>query len=72
MTARRGTPSYVISDNGANFVRAEKAMRKKIHELDQEKVVKKTTQHHKIEWKFNLPSTTHFGGVFESMIKSAI
>ena len=71
MTARRETPSYVISDNGTNFVGAEKEMREKINELDQEKIVKKTTQHHKIEWKFNPPSAPHFGGVFESMIKSA-
>ena len=71
MTARRGTPSYVISDNGTNFVGAEKEIREKINELDQEKIVKKTTQHHKIEWKFNPPSAPHFGGVFESMIKSA-
>ena len=71
MTARRGTPSYVISDNGTNFVGAEKEMREKINELDKEKIVKKTTQHHKIEWKFNPPSAPHFGGVFESMIKSA-
>ena len=71
MTARRGTPSYVISDNGTNFVGAEKEMREKINELDQEKMVKKTTQHHKIEWKFNPPSSPHFGGAFESMIKSA-
>ena len=71
MTARLGTPSYVISDNRTNIVGAEKEMREKIHELDQEKIVKKATQHHKIKWKFNLPSAPDFGGVFESMIKSA-
>ena len=61
MTARRGTPSYVISDNWTNFVVAEKEMCQKIRELDQEKIVKKTTQHHRIEWKFNPPSAPHFG-----------
>ncbi len=71
MTTRRGTPSYVISDNGTNFVGAEKEMCQKIRELDEEKILKKTTKHHKIEWKFNPPSAPQFGGVFESMIKSA-
>ena len=37
MTARRGTPSYVLSDNGTNFVGAEKEMYQKVRELDQEK-----------------------------------
>ena len=71
MTARRGTPSFVISDNGTNFVGAEKEMCQKIRELDHEKIAKKTTKHHTIEWKFNPPAAPHFGGVFESMIKSA-
>ena len=53
MTARRGTPSYVVSDNGTNFVAGETEMREKVQELDQEKIVKTTTQHQLIEWKFN-------------------
>ena len=71
MTARRGTPSYVLSDNGTNFVAAEKEIGQKIRELDQDEIVKKTTRHHKIQWQFNPPSAPHCGGVFESMIKSA-
>ena len=71
MTSRRGTPTYVLSDNGTNFVGAEKEICQKIRELDQEKIVKTTTQHQQIEWKFNPPSAPHFGGVFESMVKSA-
>jgi hypothetical protein len=36
MTAQRGTPSYVILDNGTNFVGAEEEMCKKICELDED------------------------------------
>ncbi|XP_028414792.1 uncharacterized protein LOC114537879 [Dendronephthya gigantea] len=71
LCARRGTPSYVISDNGTNFVAGEKEIREKVKSFDQQKIMNKTTRHQLIEWKFNPPSSPHFGGVFESMVKSA-
>ena len=71
MTSRRGTPTYVITDNGTNFVGAEREMRELIESLDQDKIVENTTKHNPIDWKFNPPSGPHFGGVFEAMIKSA-
>ena len=66
-----GTPSYVVSDNGTNFVGAEREMRELIENLDQEKIVRETTKYQPITWKFNPPSAPHFGGVFEALIKSA-
>ena len=71
MVSRRGTPSYVVSDNGTNFVGAEREMRELIENLDQEKIVRETTKYQPITWKFNPPSAPHFGGVFEALIKSA-
>ena len=71
MTARRGMPSYVVSDNGTNFVGAEKELQELVQTFDQDKIVTKTTQKRPIEWKFNPPSASHFGGVFEILIKSA-
>lgn len=71
MTARRGTPTYILSDNGTNFVGAEKEICHLVQAFDQEKIINETTRHQPIEWKFNPPSAPHFGGVFESMIKSA-
>ena len=70
MTSRRGMPRYVVSDNGGNFVAGEKEIRELVAAFDQEKIVNKTSNK-PIEWKFNPPSAPHFGGVFESMIKSA-
>ncbi len=71
MTSRRGTPAYVIWDNGSNFTGAEKEMRELVQEFDQKRIINETTKHHKIKWDFNPPSAPHFGGVFESMIKSS-
>ena len=71
MVARRGTPKYVLSDNGANFFGAERELRELVEALDQKKIASKTTREYGIEWKFNPPSAPHFGGVFEAMIKSA-
>ncbi len=71
MVSRRGTPVYVISDNGTNFVGAERELRELIQALDQDQITQQTTKYHPIDWKFNPPSAPHFGGVFEAMIKSA-
>ena len=72
MTSRRGTPTYVISDNGTNFVGTERELQELVESLDPDKIAQETTMYHPIDWKFNPPSAPpHFGGVFEAMIKSA-
>lgn len=71
MTSRRGTPRYVLTNNGANFVGAEREIRELVQALDRSKIIEDTTVHHPIEWKFNSPSAPHFGCVFEAMVKSA-
>ena len=71
MTSRRGTPSYVITDNGTNFVGAEREIRGLVQRLEQNKIIEMTGNYQPIEWKFNPPSAPHFGGVFEAMVKSA-
>ena len=70
MSSRRGTPTYVLTNNG-NFVGAEREMRELIEAFDHDKIIQCTSKHHPIDWKFNPPSAPHFGGVFEAMIKSA-
>jgi hypothetical protein len=44
MTARRGTPSFVLSDNGTNFVGAEKEICQKVQGLDKQKIVRGDNQ----------------------------
>ena len=71
MVSRRGTPSYVLSDNGTNFVSGERELGEFVEQLDQEKIVRGSSRFSHIEWHFNPPPSPHFGGVFEAMIKSA-
>ena len=71
MTARRGTPRYVVSDNGTNFVGAERELRQLVDDFNRDRIVKETNKQYRIEWKFNPPAAPHFGGVFEAMIKAA-
>ena len=70
MTARRGWPKKMVSDNGSNFVAADRAIRELVAELDQEQI-RRTTANKGVEWYWNPPAAPHFGGVFESMIKAA-
>ena len=71
MTARRGAPRYVVSDNGTNFVGAERELRQLVDDFNCDRIVKATNKQYRIEWKFNPPEAPNFGGVFEAMIKAA-
>ena len=70
MVARRGRPIKILSDNGSNFTAAEAELREAIANLDQTKIASETADQG-ITWVFNPPYAPHFGGVFESMIKTA-
>jgi hypothetical protein len=70
MIARRGKPEEMISDNVTNFTAANNELRQLVLELDQQKITDKATNEG-IKWKFNPPTGSHHGGVFEALIKSA-
>ena len=58
MTNRRGIPKEVISDNGTNFVAAEKEIRRLTNQIVQDPkwvATVYTTTSKKIQWTFNLP-----------------
>ena len=69
-SSRRGVPEKVYSDNGTNLVKGDKELRKSIQEWNKSNIEKHTTQN-EIEWHFNPPCTSHMGGVWERMIRSA-
>ena len=54
--ARRGFVRYIYSDNGTNFVGACREMQR-VWKMD-------------LEWRFNPPSASHFGGAWERMIRT--
>ena len=70
MTARRGWPHKILSDNGTNFVSASRELRDLVSAIDQDNI-QRMTSNKGVSWKWNPPAAPHFGGVFESMIKSA-
>lgn len=66
--ARRGLCLSLYSDNGTNFVGASREIRNFIANNDA------AIHHHllqkQISWKFNCPSASNFGGLFEAAVKS--
>ena len=69
MTDRRGLPKEIISDNGTNFVGANKELIKIFGRLTTDTNLKSLVSSKGIKWKFSPPCAPHFGGVFETMIK---
>ena len=65
-TARRGTPTLIVSDNAKTFQATEKALR----ELYQSPVVRNDLDRMRLEWKFNLERAPWWGGFFERMVGS--
>ena len=61
---RRGIPSYVVSDNGTNFVGASKELLELVNLLDKNEIRSKTSMKG-VKWDFNPPSAPHFGGVLK-------
>ena len=66
---RRGTPVELWSDNGSNFTGAERELGNWLKGLNQEKITDNLTGR-KIVWKFNPPSASHRGGIWERLIRS--
>jgi hypothetical protein len=67
--SRRGKPESVYSDNGTNFVGAEAEMKRAKEEIS-EVVIAKFAADNGINWKFNPPTASHMGGVWERMIRT--
>lgn len=62
---RRGKPKEIWSDNGTNFVGANKELSTYIKNVDSQMA------NEGIVWRFNPPAAPHFGGLWEGAVKSA-
>lgn len=67
--ARRGQNKLLWSDNGTNFVGANAELQREIEAWNQSKITAAMRQRG-VEWKFNPPSGSHHGGVWERQIRS--
>ena len=66
---RRGTPAELLSDNGGNFIGAERELGDWLKGLSQTKITDKMADK-RIVWKFNPPGASHRGGIWERLIRS--
>ena len=67
---RRGTPAAYYSDRGTNFVGAQNELQGCLDRLDEQKIHEKLSLR-QVKWVFNPPGAPHFGGAWESLVKSA-
>ncbi|XP_071951906.1 uncharacterized protein [Antedon mediterranea] len=67
--ARRGQVKQIRSDNGTNFVGANKCLKEAIAEWNQNKIHNAMLQRC-INWSFNAPGASHHGGIWERLIRS--
>ncbi|XP_055918643.1 uncharacterized protein LOC129950746 [Eupeodes corollae] len=65
--ARRGKPSEFYSDNGTNFVGAEKELKDQFQLINKNALLSKFTSPH-TKWYFNPPAAPHMGGSWERLI----
>ncbi|XP_041453667.1 uncharacterized protein LOC121406862 [Lytechinus variegatus] len=67
--SRRGRPEVIWSDNGSNFVGAERELREGIKCWNQRQIHQFLLQR-EITWKFNPPTASHMGGAWERQIRT--
>ena len=67
--AMRGPVKSITSDDGTNIVGAEKELREMINKMNQSRMTN-TLCKYGIQWNCNPPLASHFGGVWERIIRS--
>lgn len=66
---RRGPVSSIRSDNGRNFVGANRELKESLAALNQDKI-QRTLAQDGISWHFKTPAASHQGGIWERLIRS--
>ena len=67
--ARRGNVGHIYSDNGTNFAGAEKVLKASILKWNQKQITEFLVQK-EVDWHFNTPLASRFGGSWERLIRS--
>ena len=67
--ARRGQPEEIRSDNGGNFLKGKRELRREVDNWNQEQINDFLVQRN-IKWTFNPPAASHHGGVWERCIRT--
>ncbi|XP_036330280.1 uncharacterized protein LOC118742367 [Rhagoletis pomonella] len=66
---RRGIPVRIRSDNGTNFVGADRELKRQLKEFNDGKIADALVNKN-VEWVFNCPSNPHAGGCWERLVRS--
>ncbi|XP_008190207.1 uncharacterized protein LOC103312011 [Acyrthosiphon pisum] len=69
--ARRGQISVLYSDNGKNFVGADRALQSQFKAHKKDKAINDYLSINAIQWKFIPAAAPHFGGLWEAAVQSA-
>ncbi|KAK0150375.1 hypothetical protein N1851_008532 [Merluccius polli] len=67
--SRRGQVQQIRSDNGTNLTSADRELKNAIKEWNQSNKLQVVLQQKGITWIYNPPAASHFGGVWERLIK---
>lgn len=67
--ARRGKPQEIFSDQGTNFIGADRELKRNMIKISSDEKLHKYLSDENIRWNFNPPAAPHFGGLWESGIK---
>lgn len=73
MAARRGTPRHLYSDNGTNFVGANRQLVEQYEEIEhiyKGDQLQREIAEMRIEWHFNAPAWPSAGGLWERAVRS--
>ncbi|XP_050599186.1 uncharacterized protein LOC126926913 [Bombus affinis] len=71
--SRRGHCATILTDNGTNFVGANRELqelRTLLQSDDHKERVQNFLADRQIQWRFNPPNSPHFGGLWEAAVKS--
>ena len=67
--ARRGNVKQLHSDNGTNLTAANRELKEALAEMDQN-ALRTEIRNLGIDWKFNPPTGSHMGGIWERQIRT--